>query len=301
MHFEYDKHQYFFEKFLRKEMHGEELDSFKAKLSENEKFKKDFDFYLANRKKIIKEGLAEYDEAEILLPKPQKWGWFYAISSVLCLVLIIDYFLSSSYDQSIAASHRRKPLIERINFFKSGDAQTELKETEKIQKEIRPEKSSMKNLDNENSLIDSAELFSETEKQLQSYIQSNTTGIQSDFILMDSLMWVFDQRIMEERRASLNMQTDSILDDSSIQMLVFKSLYRKNNVSQKQLFVEYWKSPIHFRGYRFSGKKLLLFGFETSDPLYFTYDEEGANFHLFLLNKEFYLFPDNQFHKILKD
>lgn len=301
MHFEHDKHQYFFEKFLRKEMHGEELDSFKAKLSENEKFKGDFDFYLANRKKIIKEGLAEYDEVEILLPKPQKWGWFYAISSVLCLVLIIDYFLSSSYDQSIAASHRRKPLIERINFFKSGDSQTELKETDKIQKEMRPEKSGVKNQDNENSLIDSAELFSETERQLQSYIQSNSTGIQSDFIIMDSLMWVFDQGIMEERRASLNMQTDSILDDSSIQMLVFKSLYRKNNLLQKQLFVEYWKSPIHFRGYRFSGKKLLLFGFEASDPLYFTYDEAGTNFHLFLLNKEFHLFPDNQFHKILKD
>ncbi len=138
MHFEHDKHQYFFEKFLRNEMHEEELESFKAKLAANEKFKNDFDFYVSNRKTILEEELAEYDEAEILLHKPQKWGWFYAILSVLCLVLLVDYYISSSYDETIAASQRRKPLIERINFFKSESPVQEAKEADKAGKDNKP-------------------------------------------------------------------------------------------------------------------------------------------------------------------
>ncbi|MBC7384350.1 MAG: hypothetical protein H7296_15395 [Bacteroidia bacterium] len=300
MHFEHEKHQYFFEKFLRNEMRGQELAAFHQKLNENERFRKDFDFYVIHRKNILEEELAEYDKNEILFKKPQKWGWFYAIISVLGLVLIIDYYLSINYDKTIDTAVRRKPLIERINFFSTEEIMPEPKETEKAFKENKIEKPLTKNYSTEPEILDSTQLFAEAEAQLEKYIQNNNI-IQSDYFLMDSLMWVFDGIVTKERIVALNMQTDSILDDSSLQMLAFKSLYGKPKASQKQLFVEYWKSPIHFRGYRFSGKKLLLFGFETDAPLFFSFDEPAGTYYLFMMDKAYSLFSDNQFHKISKE
>ena len=303
MHFEHDKHQYFFEKFLRNEMRSDELAAFEYKLNNNDRFKKDFDFYVNNRKNILEEELAEYDQNEILLKQPQKWGWFYSIVSVLSLVLIIDYYVTANYDKNIVNTVRRKPLIERMNFFRQEELPVDIKADNSNGDQIEDygkEKSVQKNILSEPQTFDSVALFNDAEMQLQQYIESSN-GVQSDFFIMDSLMWVYDGAATHERFTTLKIQTDSILDDSSVQMLAFKSLYGKPKVSQKQLFVEYWKSPIHFNGYKFSGKKLLLFGFETIDPLFFTYDEQGNNYHLFLMNKEFHLYSDNQFHKILKD
>jgi hypothetical protein len=117
MHFSHDKHQYYFEKYLRNEMKGEELQFFEVKLKTDEGLRNSFDFYLTNRKEIVAEELAEYDEPELMKRKPQKWGWLLAVFSALALVLIVDFYLVNFYEEHQAME--RKPLIEKINVFKT--------------------------------------------------------------------------------------------------------------------------------------------------------------------------------------
>ncbi|MCF8253133.1 MAG: hypothetical protein K9I36_05770 [Bacteroidia bacterium] len=296
MHFSHDKHQYFFEKFLRNEMKGEELLSFTKKLSENEKFKSDFDFYVDNRKEIVEEELAEYDEPELLKAKPQKWGWLYATISILCLVLIIDYYFSANYSVQTEAKPRRKPLIEKINIFEA---------KENVPEPIAPVKE--KKVRKKSIIIpevypeDSNVLFEAAEAQLLLYKEGNRLAIQGDYFLADSLFKVLEASAIKKKEELLNIETDSLLDDSSITALVVKSLYRNVKSIPRQLLVEFWGSPIHFRGYLFNGKKLMLYGIDPKAPIYLSYGEVNNTYHLILRNKEYHLFPDNEFHKIVEE
>ncbi len=301
MYFEFDKHHYFFEKFLRKEMYGEELEAFKEKLLEDETLKNEFDFYVSNRKSIIEKGLAEYDEPLILKKKPQKWGWLFLVVSILGLVLIGDYYITASYDQTIVESRRRKPLLERMNFFRSAETNMEQKEYEKVETEALPQQNRENREIDASGVLDTSLSVENTDIQYEKYTEGYNSAIQSDLLIGDSLAWVFNKHMLDEKLTELIIHTDSILDDSTIQVLAIKSMLRNPASVQKQLFIEFWESPIHFRGYRFSGKKLSLFGFEPIESLFFTFDDSSNTFHLFLMNKEYHLFADNQFHKIVLD
>ncbi|OYU95012.1 MAG: hypothetical protein CFE21_11935 [Bacteroidetes bacterium B1(2017)] len=296
MHISHDKHQYFFEKYLRNEMTGEELASFEKRLRENESFKNDFEYYSKNRKEIVEGGLAEYDQPELLLPKPQKWGWAYASISILCLVLIIDYFITANYNGSLQSQVKRRPLIDKINIFKPSARPKEASEPIK-------DKSSRSKTDIIPDVYpeDTSQLLAQIDEQLIEYMEGNRLAIQGDYYVSDSLYKVVDQTVLIERTKALRVQTDSLLDDSTLNLLVVKSLFKAPQSISHQLLVEFWESPIHFRGYLFDGKKLLIYGFDSKVPMYLSRNEQNNTYHVFLLNKEFHLFPDSQFHKLAEE
>jgi len=297
MHFSHEKHQYYFEKYLRKEMKGEEFASFERKLAEDENFNKAFAHYVRNRKEIVEEDLAEYDLPELLIEKPQKWGWVYTSISLLCIVLIVDYYLSSNYNSGNDHLNKREPLIEKINIFRS----------KPVTKEVTSEKSKDSIGGQRQQVIpdvyptDTAALLADVDAQLIQYMEGNRLAIQGDYFVADSLFKVVESKFLLERTNSLRIQTDSLLDDSSLHVLVVKSLFKNVAQFQRTFLVEFWESPIHFRGYLFNGKKLLLYGIDPNDPLMLSYLEENSTYHLFIGSKEFQLFSDNQFHKLAEE
>jgi hypothetical protein len=271
-------------------MTGEESTSFEEKLLENESFKNSFDYYKSNRKQIVAEELAEYDVKDLLKPKPQKGGWVFTAISLLFLVLIIDYFLSANYSESLSAKKTREPLIEKINIFKHIGGTTEVKEVFKITPPIASprvykEDSSLKIV-----AVDS--LFNQS-------LEGNKVAINGDYFVADSLFKVLELSQIIERRNALRVKTDSLLDDSTINLLVLKGFFKNASQISRQLLVEFWASPIHFRGYLFNGKKLLIYGFEPNSTVFLNYNSGNETYHIFILNKEFHLFPDNQFHKLV--
>ena len=293
MHIPHDKHQYFFEKYLRNEMQGEELQLFEKKLSSSSDFLAAFEYYKNNRSKIVAEELAEYDVPELMIKKPQKWGWVYAVLSMVCLVLILDYYLSDSYHKE--QRRLRIPLIDQIHVFdqKHKSAEDSLPSNTNTRNKSAYTKSNEANLDSESANL--------SEQHLSQLIDGNEVKIQGDFFVTDSLFRVLESKLVSERLAKLMVQTDSLLSDTTLEELVRQSFFKQPSQIPRQLLVEYWDSPLHFRGYVFDGKKLLVYDIKPQESFYLSYSEDINSYYLIVQNRAYFLFPDKQFHKLAEE
>lgn len=107
---------------------------------------------------------------------------------------------------------------------------------------------------------------------------------------------------MSERLAKLKVQTDSLISDTTLEELVRQSFFKQPNQIPRQLLVEFWDSPLHFRGYVFDGKN---FWFMILNPMvdafYLSYSEEINSYYLIVQNRAYFLFPDKQFHKLAEE
>lgn len=298
MQFEHDKHQYYFEKYIRNEMKPDERAIFEQKLQSDTKLKQAFEFYRNNRLKIIEEELKEYQEdlTTIIHPpkKPEKWGWLYLSISVLGLVLIADYFIGLKYRQEIH-DKPRKSIIERINIF---DDKKEI--VNQSDEKLDQPKKEIKNTPAETNLMVANEdslttLLNEFKQQLTEFKQENiASNLNEDVLLFDSIFGVLNENLFYQRMHDLTVSTDSVLTDSAIIMLTLKSMLRK---PERMLFTEFWKSPVNFKGYRFSGKKIQIYGITPQIPCYFLYDAFQNKHYLINGKLRYELVQDNYFHK----
>jgi hypothetical protein len=290
MQIQHDKHQYYFEKFLRNEMKEEELAAFRLRFLEDEAFRADFDYYTANRKSILDEELLEYDEPEILLRKPQKWGWVYAILSVLCLVLIVDYFLTARYSESVQAEKKRKPFIERFNVFKTKDVDNLVIE----KTEEKPKTKQKLELVEADTMLGSG-IF---DKEIEPYLERDRMGVKGDYFVSDSLFYVFEKADIQKKMNELKTQSPNEVADSILALMIVKASFKTLGIPKRQLLVEFWDSPLHFRGYLFNGKKLVLYDLGFADELVLVFDEQAKVYHLYFGDHEYHLFADEHIHQL---
>lgn len=293
MNIQHDKHQYFFEKFLRNEMKPEEAKLFKLRLENDLAFREDFEFYFRNRQTILEDGLAEYDEPELLIKKPERWGWLYAAISILCIVLIVDYFLSVKYNQKLNSSKQRTTLIERLNIFKGKrPILTPNNSGLTINRDsiILANKTVKTNLDNK--------LNPSVEGETIPYLEDDHDAIKGDYFVSDTLFGVIEKEEVDSKLGKLRVQTDSLFVDSLLEVLAIKEILKSEIPLKRQLLVEYWDSELHFRGYIFDGKKLLLYDLDKLLGLVLTYDEQGKVYHLYINFREYHLFNDGKLHKL---
>ena len=288
MQFSHDKHQYYFEKYLRNEMKGEELALFENKLQTDSLFQESFEYYKKNRTEIVAEELAEYDEPEIMKKKPQSWGWVLAIFSLLALVLMIDFYASNFYQEQQRSS--RKPLIDKINVFKNFPKR-DVEGSEDLG--LKSEKYKKPNLGLDEQNEDSA-LSNMTGKmeQDQSWI------IEGDYFVFDSLFKVLENIQLSERINLLKNGIDTLQTDTTLEELARISFFSNPHLIARQLLVEYWDSPIHIRGYIFNGKKILLYGLDATANIYLTYSEVNKSYTIIINKQAYYLFPNGMFQKL---
>ncbi|MFN4084267.1 MAG: hypothetical protein ACK4K9_11610 [Bacteroidia bacterium] len=303
MHFEHDKHQYFYEKYLRNEMQENEKTAFEERLQNDIDLKRSFDFYVKNREEILNDELNDDDETIIGTPKkPEKWGWLYLGLSILGLVLVIDYFANINYQKNLDNKYR-KTLIDRINIFKQESNvqninKTEIKNIQK-QENKKSKKPVFYNSDNEIIEIDSSDfILNELDEKLNSIKEQNKNlTLETDVMLFDSIFICFDEKRFIERLNNIYQNTDSVLTDSIITILTLKSLLRNPDKNDVLLFTEFWQSPVNFKGYRFSGKKIQLYGISVQFPFYFVKNSFSNEYFLINGNRRFKLKKDNNFHK----
>jgi hypothetical protein len=259
-------------------------------LLEDEAFRADFDYYTANRKSILDEELLEYDEPEILLRKPQKWGWVYAILSVLCLVLIVDYFLTARYSESVQAEKKRKPFIERFNVFKTKDVDNLVIE----KTEEKPKTKQKLELVEADTMLGSG-IF---DKEIEPYLERDRMGVKGDYFVLDSLFYVFEKADIQKKMNELKTQSANEVADSILALMIVKASFKTLGIPKRQLLVEFWDSPLHFRGYLFNGKKLVLYDLGFADELVLVFDEQAKVYHLYFGDHEYHLFADEHIHQL---
>jgi hypothetical protein len=283
----HDKHLYFFEKFIRNEMSEDEKLAFENRLKTDEPFHKDFDLYISNRNVILEQELAEYNKPIIPI-KTNGYRWLYVIVSLLCLVLIIDYYANKKYEESI---NPQSSVIDKINIFK--------KLNDKI------------NSYNKNAESSSVESEENTSQSPKTYIRKSSedtisfekTGeisedieeANADVMLFDTLLTVIDFEAFKEKQKKLLLDTDSLITDSMSIAIALRSMI-KNPVKakQQQVYVEYWQSPEDYAGYTFNGKKLILFGHQKPDNIFILKRINQIILHL--SDNEILLLSDNNFH-----
>ncbi len=303
---QHDKHTYYFEKYLRKEMSREEKEAFELKLKNEIDFKSDFNKYALNHDKIIKAELAEYYDKEIIPNKPKNYAWVWVLFSVLGLVLIIDYYANQKYNEEQKANQTYKEAF--VSRFKSAFVEPFKKITFKYKNKSTNNQQTTISADENGGdvydeiadsanieLIDSSLIEEKIIQQFQQLMNDkNAFSNIKDIFLIDSLMSVIELEKFKEKYNLIKTSTDSILDDSIVTKLAFQSLVKQNG-NIKPLFVEFWQSLVGFSGYQFTGKKLIIYGIQKPFDVFIL--KQNTNYILHTKWGETALEPDNLLHK----
>lgn len=303
---QHDKHTYYFEKYLRKEMSREEKEAFEIKLNNDIDFKSNFTEYALNHDKIIKAELAEYYDKEIIPDKPKNYSWVWVLFSVLGLVLIIDYYANQKYNEDQKANQTYKEAF--VSRFKSAFVDPFKKITFKDKnKNINNQQATISTDENVVNIddkiadstkivqIDSGLIEEKIIQQYQQLMNDKNSLSNKDIFLYDSLMSVIELEKFKEKYKLIKYSTDSILNDSIVSKLAFQSLLKQNG-NIKPLFVEFWKSLIGFSGYQFTGKKLIIYGIQKPFDVFIL--KQNTNYILHTKLGETALEPDNLLHKL---
>jgi hypothetical protein len=276
----HEKHQYFYEKYLRNEMPDNERHQFEEKLSVDESFKRSFYHYKTNRKEFLENLLLE-DKVEA----EKRWNLnslVYLMISVTGIVLAINYYAFKDED-----IHPYKIKNNTTwNFFKHIPFLTKKPDEPKhsIPKIIIHQMDSSKQLIQDESL----HIDEETNRE--------EAGIASDVMELDSFVVAYEKNYYELRFKTIKDETDSMIVDSMMQILAAKSAGRNAQLSKPMMvYVEFWKSPVNYKGYKFNGKKLVIYGISSPYEIYLLRDDDDFIFRT--TKNEFVLIKDNNFHK----
>jgi hypothetical protein len=301
---QHDKHTYYFEKYLRKEMSRMEKEAFDKKLNTDEAFKVDFDKYALNHDSILKEELAEYYNEEIIPNKPKKYSWLLVLASVFGLVLIIDFYANQKFAEVQKQNQTYKEeIVNRLNSafvepFKKINFKNGVKSLDTIYKQLTFSSDNSQASDSSlktRVLVDSALIEEIIINQFQQLMRNkNLESMVKDIFIADSLMVVIDLEKFKEKFQIITNSVDSAFSDSLINKLSLHALLKQNNVN-KPLFVEFWQSLVGFSGYQFTGKKLVLYGFKKPFELFIL--KQNSLFILHSKWGETALQADNQLHK----
>ena len=211
---QHDKHTYYFEKYLRKEMSREEKEAFELKLNNDIDFKSNFTEYALNHDKIKKAELAEYYDKEIIPDKPKNYAWVWVLFSVLGLVLIIDYYANQKYNEDQKANQTYKEAF--VSRFKSAFVEPFKKITFKDKN---------KHSNNQQTTISAAD---ENGGDMYDEIADSANIALIDSSLIEEKIIQQFQQLMNDKNAFSNIK-DIFLNDSImsvIELEKFKEKYR---------------------------------------------------------------------------
>lgn len=300
---QHDKHTYYFEKYLRKEMSRIERDAFEKKLSTDEAFKADFDKYALNHDSILKEELDEYYNEEIIPNKPKNYSWLLVLVSLFGLALLIDFYANQKYAEAQKQNQTYKEeIVTRfknafVEPFKKISFNKSVKQLDTIYKQLTFSSDEAEENDTTavQTPIDSSLIEEKIIDQFQQLMRDkNMQNNVKDVFLNDSLMAVVDLEKFKENSKIITNSIDSTFSDSLIVRLTLQALIKQNN-GNKPLFIEFWQSLVGFNGYQFTGKKLVLYGVNKPFDIFIL--KQNTLFVLHSKWGETALQADNQLHK----
>ncbi|MES2780581.1 MAG: hypothetical protein V4651_11845 [Bacteroidota bacterium] len=260
----HDKHLYHFEKYLRKEMTDDERLAFNEKLSADPELKQAFNYYKSHRAALLKELIAEHEETR----KDNRFNkLIFLLISLTGIALAFNYYLYTNKEEQIADTAPPKNIFVRYIPFLNWENRGEKIDSVKLAVKID-------SIQKKTQIIvqgPKVEPIETIEPALRDEERSNT-----DHFLNDTFITIHEKPYIDQLLAWKQYRADSAAGDSVAVIAQPTKPKGKNN----QLFVEFWQSPVGYKGYLFTGKKLILYGVET--PSYIYIYKENNEIHALL-------------------
>ncbi|MFA6260165.1 MAG: hypothetical protein WC760_01745 [Bacteroidia bacterium] len=275
---DHEKHQYFFERFLRNEMSDADKMTFEEKLSADPVLHKAFEHYKAHRARYLSDLLAVHREKA---QHRQLNSWIYMLISLIGILISINFYLEHTVLKEKMAQSRKDslPFYKRIPFLFSSPADVPSSQLPKSKPAAEPVVTQIQ----PDSIV-------QPEKEV-------VLAFDKDVLLHDTLIPVYKKEVFDQQYEFASEKRDSLKSDSLIEQLTLEHLDQAHREERKNtLAVEFWKSPIDYIGYKFNGKKLIIFGYDTPYKLTLIKQEN----QLMIRREEGNLYPvlnDNNFHK----
>lgn len=248
----HDKHLYHFEKYLRQEMTADERMAFDEKLSADPELKQAFAYYKSHRAKLLKELIAEHEETR----KDNRFNkLLFLLISLTGIALAFNYYLYKNNEDKATEKAPAKNIFVRYIPFLNWDNQSDKIDSAKVAVKIDSIQKKTFILTQEPTV----EPIETIEPALRDEERSNT-----DHFLNDTFITIHEKTYIDQLLLWKQYRTDSAAGDSIAAVAQPAKPKGKTN----QLFVEFWQSPVGYKGYLFTGKKLILYGVETPFNVY---------------------------------
>ncbi|TNE81806.1 MAG: hypothetical protein EP332_02340 [Bacteroidetes bacterium] len=314
-----------FDAYLRGELSGKELDDFVRRMQEDSTFKEALDMHVMlvrgieeHRKQELKAFLKEQTSRSFLgNPFGAKYTWFAAaVLAFFALVYVgFEYGLKEEFAQLNESKEEVDTVVqvqaaptEQIERQKNNEPRgnqippvpeaTDDKDVIYQEDEVVLNEVKKAYIGSVQSEVEEIEMLDEPENlEMTNDAEENKLPVRQDTKIYDTQMVV----------RQLAWTTDSVkitLRDNSANSNLAKAKPESNRTfketSDKKITIEYWGSPINYKGYRFDGRKLVLFGQDEQSEVHvvalLTDVNLGTYRYFFKLQGSYYeLFDDNVF------
>lgn len=311
-----------FDAYLRGELSGKELDDFVRRTQEDSAFKEALDLHVMlargieeHRKQELKAYLkSETSKSFLGNPFGAKYTWFAAAVIAFFAVVYVgfEYILKDEFAQLQENTkseqdtltkdqiERTKPEIEEPNEFRA-NAEKQVVPPPPVQIEV---------IEDDMEVIEEVDgaYLGEAESEMEeitldapesanlSSIEENRLPVKQDTRLYDTQMvvnqiaWSTDSLVVRSDQNATAKRSNNVT----------RSELKVKESSDKKITIEFWGSPINYKGYRFDGRKLVLFGQDEQSEVHVTALLTDVNLgtyrYFFKLQGSYYeLFDDNVF------
>ncbi len=284
----HDKHQYYFEKYLRDELSELDKSSFVEKLSEDANLRNAFNDYKKNRAAQLKRVLAGNEETTL---NNKLLSAMYLLISVTGIALAVNYYIDNEKlklsNESLENHNKPKErkLWDKLPVF--GNKSNKATPAEII---TEPEE-----IELEDALLSDNRKAATIALNMTDKKTAPNNNLKADILLHDTFLAPIEKEVYELRFKVVKSRADSMNNDS-ITNLTYSRISQGKLHTDNPVLVEFWKSPVNYKGYSFNGKKLVLYGLSKpyAISLYIEKKEISLKFKDGLSVK---LIKDNEFHK----
>lgn len=297
-----------FDRYLRGELNEQELDDFLEKVKSDADFRKALEMH-----QLIVEGIREHEREELrtymrdrarvrFMGNPWSKTWTYASAAVVVgfgiLYLVIN---PKVQDSEVAENPQPAQKIEMVE-----DSSTEAAEsTEPVQ--VQEEKAAPKQ----------QEIADVTPPEIIEEMDVPEAG--PDSIPDDEPGNMMLRKHKQGQMAGMEKENDlPVKEDTRIYdtMLSMKMEFKRDSseanpsktleVRNEKIQVQFWKSPINYKGYRFDGRTLQLFGLDTFNQVSLKYlvvdpDLEVVDIYLQYGENYYKLNDNNRYNAYLRE
>lgn len=245
----HDKHQYYFEKYLRNDMPEEEREVFEQKLADDAALRMAFEYYKLNRQKLLEQLIEEHQ----LSRRDNRLNkLIFLLISLTGIVLVLSHFLNKNEAKGNKEANKNQNIFVRYIPFLNWENRSDKKAAEPVRRTapaVHPK--------------DTDDSIETLEPSLDRNDRLSSDKFMGDTFVTIWEKYYFDKWVVQKK------QNDSLAMDSLVRKAGSKD-------KTKKLLVEFWSSPLNYRGFLFNENKLVVYGLPYPCAIYIYKDQDSA-------------------------